>query len=60
MKVWIVCRPCDDPYYEGHPTGLVFTDKEKAEAYLRDRNGEPDGTEAYFNSALYLEKGELQ
>lgn len=60
MKVWIVCRPCDDPYYEGHPTGLVFTDKEKAEDYLRDRNGEPKDTKEYLISALYLEKGELQ
>jgi hypothetical protein len=36
MKGWIVRRPYDDPHYEGHPTGLVFTDKEKAEAYLRE------------------------
>jgi len=60
MKVWIVCRPCDDPYYAGHPTGLVFTDKEKAEAHLKDKNGEPDDTYSYIKWALYLEEGELQ
>jgi hypothetical protein len=38
----------------------VFTDKEKAEAYIREKNGAPEDTNEYWNSALYLEKGELK
>ena len=60
MEVWIVCRPCDDPYYDGHATGVVFADKNKAEAYIREKNGAPEDTNDYWNSALYLEKGELK
>ena len=60
MEVWIVCRPCDDPYYEGHATGIVFTDKAKAEMYILEKNGQAEETNEYWNSALYLEKGELK
>jgi len=60
MKIWIVCRPCDDPYYAGHATGVVFADKKKADAYIKEKNGAPEETNEYWNSALYLEPGELK
>jgi len=60
MKVWIVCRPCDDPYYDGHPTGVVFTDKTKADAHILEMNGAPEDTVEYLAWALYLEEGEVK
>jgi len=55
MKVWIVCIPCEDTYYDGHPTGEVFTDKAKAEKYITEKNGDPNDP-----FALYLTEGELK
>lgn len=60
MKVWIVCRPCDDPYYDGHTTGVVFADKAKAEEYIKKMNAPPEDVNEYWDSALYLEEGELK
>ena len=58
MKVWIVCEPCEDRFYSGSPTGIVFTDKAKAEHYIADKNGNSDDPHFdYF--ALYLLEGEL-
>lgn len=59
MKVWIVCKPCEDTYYDGHPTGEVFTDKAKAEQYITKKNG--DINDPFFLTfALYLKEGELK
>lgn len=56
MRVYIVCRPCPDGYYDGSPTGVVFSDIDKATAYLLEQNG-PDMPDEY---ALYLRKGEMK
>lgn len=45
FECWIVCEKCDDPYYEGHPTGIVFMDKALAEEWI-------DGKQT-----LYIERG---
>lgn len=50
VNCWIVCRECDDPYYEGHPTGVVFLSEARAKEYLADYVA--DGCET-----LYIEKG---
>jgi hypothetical protein len=68
MKVWIVCEPCEDTYYDGHPTGEVFTDKAKAEQYIAEKNGDPNDSYLLFGErvprsdtfALYLTEGELK
>ena len=44
-KCWIVCEECDDPYYEGHPTGMVFLSEALAKEYVGD------------DKRLYLEQG---
>ena len=44
-KCWIVCEECDDPYYEGHPTGMVFLSEALAKEYVGD------------DKRLYLEEG---
>jgi len=46
-RCWIVCRDQEDTFYEGSPTGMVFTDEEQAKAYIQGQ------------SDLYLEKGYL-
>lgn len=51
MKVWIVCRPCIDSYYHGHPTGMVFANHDAAKAYLLENNNVLDNEDDY---ALYL------
>lgn len=59
-ECWIVCRPCDDPHYGGHPTGMVFTDEAQAIAYIDEQNGGPyDDSPDWCDWALYLEKGDL-
>ena len=58
MKVWIVCEPCEDHFYAGSPTGVVFTDKAKAEQYIAEKNGNSDDP-LFDYFALYLVKGEL-
>lgn len=60
MKCWIICRPCDDPYYEGHPHGAVFTDEAKAKAFIAEINGTPEDTQFWRDTALYLEEGEIK
>ena len=61
VRVWIVCTPCHDSYYEGSPNGMVFYDEEDANEYIRIGNGEYDGTDPHYNDyALYLMKGYLQ
>ena len=58
-RCWIVCKPCSDPYYDGHPTGMVFTDEVKAKEYLERANGplsEGDTGEHDY----YLQKGYLE
>lgn len=61
MKCWIVCRPCDDSYYEGHATGVVFIDEAKAKAYIDGVNGPEDAEDPFWDwSALYLTEGEIQ
>ena len=39
MKVFLICRPCDDSYYSGHPTDKAFFKKEDADDYLSALNG---------------------
>lgn len=61
VRVWIVCTPCPDSYYEGSPNGMVFYDEEDAKEYIQISNGEDDGTDPHYNDhALYLVKGYLQ
>jgi len=67
MKVWIVCVPCEDTYYDGHPTGEVFTDKAKAEQYIAEKNNALTNRDTWFKEAgindpfaLYLTEGELK
>lgn len=61
VRVWIVCTPCHDSYYEGSPNGMVFYDEEDANEYIRIGNGEYDSTDPHYNDyALYLMKGYLQ
>ena len=45
IKCWIVCKECDDPYYEGHPNGMVFVSEALAKEYVGD------------DKQLYLEEG---
>ena len=61
VRVWIVCTPCPDSYYDGSPNGMVFYDEEDANVYIRIGNGEYDGTDPHYGEyALYLVKGYLQ
>ena len=62
MKCWIVCRTCDDPYYAGHPIGVVFTDKAKAESFIKEKyaiNTDPDNPE-WDDYGFYLHEGEIK
>jgi len=34
--IYLICRPCDDSYYPGHPDGIAFETKEMAQKYLDD------------------------
>lgn len=36
MKVYAVCRECDDSYYGYLAPDKIFKDKEKAQEYARD------------------------
>lgn len=54
MQCWIVCESCEDSCYAGSPTGMVFTDKEKAEAFLAEKNRSLSKL-----SQLYLVEGEM-
>jgi len=58
-RVWIICKPCEDHYYAGSPTGMVFLEEEDAKEYLRGANNpaqEPHDTQL----ELYSVKGYLQ
>lgn len=63
QSVWIICKPCPDPYYHGSPTGMVFTDEEAANAYLREYNGDgsgdPQNDHIRHHWEYYAEKGYL-
>jgi len=37
-SVFLICRPCDDSYYPGHPIGIAFETREMAQKYLDDNN----------------------
>ena len=61
MKVYIVCEHQYDPHYEGFPTRVVFTDREKACAYIAAENirsaiTDPDEDDNPF----YIQEGEMQ
>ena len=61
-KLWIVCRPCEDSYYKGSPTGVVFLSKADADAYLLKYNGPPSGNnddEWADSYNLYVTEGAL-
>jgi hypothetical protein len=51
MKCWIVCEECEDPFYEGHPTGIVFLDEAQAEEYIKSHGR---------LHSLYLERGYVE
>lgn len=55
MQCWIVCEPCE-PCEDlcGRPTGRVFIDQEKAEAFIVEKNRSLSKL-----SQLYLVEGEL-
>jgi len=59
VRCWIVCRPCSDPYYNGHPTGMVFDDEAKAKEYIEHANG-PRSEGDTGEHDLYLQKGCLE
>jgi len=61
-KLWIVCRPCEDSYYRGSPTGVVFLSRADADAYLLQYNGPPcadDGDDDSHDYDLYVTEGLL-
>lgn len=55
MKVWIVCEECDDNYYAPHPTGVVFSNEDKAKDYINEINRNPK-----IMLILSLMEGELK
>lgn len=56
VRCWIVCESCGDPFHDGNPTGMVFTDEAKAQEYIEHANSEGDTGE----HDLYLQKGYLE
>ena len=61
-KLWIVCRPCEDSYYRGSPTGVVFLSRADADAYLLKYNGphrDDDDTFPSHDYDLYVTEGVL-
>ena len=45
IECWIVCEKCNNPHYDGNPTGIVFMDKALEEQWI-------DGKQT-----LYIERG---
>lgn len=45
--IYLICRQCDDSYYEWHPMGDAYTTREAAEAALAEVNGPDDGSPDY-------------
>ena len=47
IECWIVCEKCNNPHYDGNPTGIVFMDKALAEQWVDSKK------------TLYIERGIL-
>ena len=60
MKIYVICEPCDDSYYPGHPTGVAFYDKEQAKAYCDAKSGgNPEDDSHYYDYAYYFHEVEV-
>ena len=60
MQVYIVCRVEDD-YHRGGLSGVVFTDREKACAYIAAENIRSAITEPHaYDNPFYIQEGEMQ
>ena len=55
-SVFLICRPCDDSYYPGHPDDIAFETREQAQKYLDD-NRMVDNE--YPNESYYIEEIKL-
>ena len=54
MKVYVICEPCDDRYYPGHPTDIAFFDEVEAKSYCLEKSpGYPDTDPNYYDYAYY-------
>ena len=61
MQVYIVCEHQYDPHYEGFPTRVVFTDREKACAYIAAENIRSAITDPHaYDNPFYIQEGEMQ
>jgi hypothetical protein len=61
MKIYLICTPCVDSYYDGHPTKIAFTTKDEAWAHCFKHNGPPDDEDSYKHAFdLYFTEVEVQ
>lgn len=55
QKIYLICIPCNDSYYQGHPTKVAFTTKEAADKHIAQTNSMDDeefGTNSYIQEVI--------
>jgi hypothetical protein len=56
MKVYVACKPCADPYYQGHPLGVCFLSEKEAKKYIDKINEQFLNCPDFGNIAYYYQE----